>query len=84
MKRKRRKKKSDDSDSGDDDDLDPPPPPPRVFVSDATWGPSVFGVGGMWGDFGGMGDDRFISGGGAGGGRGFFGDRTDGFVDDDF
>ena len=89
-RRRRRKKRRDDSDSdddddgGDDDDLDPPLPPPRVFVSDATWGPSGFGVGGMWGDFGGMGDDRFIGGGGAGGGRGFFGDRTDGFADDDF
>ena len=85
-KKKKKKKKSrsdeDDSDS-DDDDLDPPSPPPRVFISDSTWGPSGFGVGGMWGgDFGGGYDDRFVSGSGD---RGFFGDRTDGgFVDDDF
>lgn len=80
-KKKRKRKKNNDSDSDSDDDLDPPPP--RVFISDSTWGPSGFGVGGgMWGDFGGMGDDRFIS--GSGGGRGFFRGRTDGFVDDDF
>ena len=76
--KKRRKRRRGDDDSDSDDDLDDPspPPPPRVFISDSTWGPSGFG-GGMWGsDFG---DDRFIS----GGGRGFFGDRTDGFVDDE-
>ena len=88
-KRKKKRSRNDaesDSDSEDDDDDLNPPPPPRVVISDTAWGgASGFGVGGMWGDFGGgdfggRGDDRFISGGGGLGGP------TDcgGFLDDDF
>ena len=83
-KRTKRSSRDDESDDSEDEDDDLTPRlPPRVFVSDTTWGPSGFGVGGMWGDFGS--EDRFIGGNGGGAGqRGFFGDRTDGFADDDF
>jgi len=78
-KEKKSRRRGDEEDDSDSDDGLPPPSPPRVFVSD-SWGPSGFGVGGMWGDFGG--GDRFISGSGGGGG-GFFSGGGSG-PDDDF